>query len=242
MLIACDNIGEDERYIQTEDVEVARKVLLEEFTGQRCVNCPQAHAIIESLEEQYGDDLIVVSIHAGGFGIQAPAGLMQPEGDIYASRWDIQSYPQGVVNRTGGSETMDKWSATIREDLTKDTDLQLHLNANLSPDKSVIDIKTELYSSAALEGALQLWVVENGITAFQLDGNVRVPDYVHNNVFRACVNGIWGVETPLVAHELKSVDNAIEVSDTWNPDNLFIVGFYYNNASGVIQVEKTKVN
>lgn len=240
-LTACDAVGEDERYIETDEVEVARRVLLEEFTGQLCVNCPAAHKIIESLQEQYGDDLIVVSIHAGNFGIPSPAGLMQPVGDEYAAHWDIKSYPQGVVDRTSGAETMDKWAATIREDLSKDTDLQLNLQANLSADKKAINITTEMFTSVALEGSLQLWVVESGIVAYQLDGRDRIPDYVHNNVFRACVNGVWGENIPLAAHEVKTVNNAIEVENLWNTDNLAIVGFYYNNASGVIQVSRAQV-
>ena len=242
ILTACDAVGEDERYIETGDVEVARKVLLEEFTGQLCVNCPAAHKIIESLEEQYGDALVVVSIHAGNFGIPAPAGLMVSEGNVYADHWNIKSYPQGVVDRTGSAETMDKWAATIRTDLEKDTDLQLNIQANLSADKKTIEITTEMFSSSDLQGSLQLWVTENNIIGFQQDGQNIIPQYVHNNVFRACVNGTWGEEYPLQGHQIKTVNSAIQVEDAWNPENLNIVGFYYNNAAGVIQVEKTSVN
>ena len=240
-LTACDSVGEDERYIETGDVEVLRKVLLEEFTGQLCVNCPAAHKIIESLQEQYGDDLIVVSIHAGSFGIAAPVGLMEEEGDIYADRWNIKSYPQGVVDRTGSAETMDKWAATIRNDLAKDTDLQLNMQVNVSDNDNLINITTELLTSSNLDGFLQLWVVENGIVTFQQDGRNIIPNYVHNNVFRACVNGIWGQELPLQGHLVKSVENAITIEEDWNLDNLYIVGFYYNNSTGVIQVDRVKV-
>lgn len=240
LLAACDNIDEDHRFIDMGDVTVERNVLLEEFTGQRCTNCPQAHAIIEQLQEQYGDNLIVVSIHAGSFGIKAPVGLMQQEGDTYASRWDITTYPAGVVDRSGGQTTMDQWAGVIRNDLEKPTDLNLSLEANVSDDGKSIDVYTTMASTESLTGSLQLWVVENGIVASQIDGDTVIRDYVHNNVFRACVNGLWGEEIALPANEVKYASNSVEIQSVWDIDNIYIVGFYYNG-SGVVQVEKVKV-
>ena len=68
---SCDNISENDRYIKVEATKAERTVLLEDFTGQNCVNCPAAHRTIEALEQQYGSHLIAVSIHAGHFGIPA---------------------------------------------------------------------------------------------------------------------------------------------------------------------------
>lgn len=238
LFMSCDNIDEADRYIDTGPVEVSRKVLLEEFTGQRCTNCPDAHQIIESLEEQYGDNLIVVSIHAGPFGIaREDDGLMQEEGDTYANRWGISAYPAGVVDRNSGVETMDQWASTVRTDLEKMTDLQMELEAQLNSDGSKIEVFTTLVSSENLSGSLQLWVVENGIIGFQIYGRDRLYDYEHNNVFRACVNGVWGQELPLSKGVVEYESNEIAVDPEWNLDNIRIVGFYYNN-SGVIQVER----
>ena len=88
LFTACDEVSEGERYISLPQVETKRNVLLEDFTGQFCSNCPTAHATINSLKAQYGSSLIAVSVHATDvFGImegQYPTivGLMQPEGNI----------------------------------------------------------------------------------------------------------------------------------------------------------------
>ena len=66
-LTACDRIEENERYVQMEAIETKRNVLLEEFTGQNCPNCPTAHETAAKFKQQYGDALITVSIHAGPF-------------------------------------------------------------------------------------------------------------------------------------------------------------------------------
>ena len=226
-LTACDQVDDNDRYIKVDDIEVTRRVLLEEFTGQRCVNCPEAHAVIEKLEEQYGDDLIVVSIHAGSFGIKSPFGLMQEEGDEYANRWGINSYPAGVIDRTGSVMTYDAWSSAIRTEAGKDTDLEIDLKATLSSDRKNIDITTVLICSQNLDASLQLWVVENDITTLQYDGDQTVADYKHNNVFRACVNGLWGQQISLNSNISEEYNNSIEVFNdptykvaSWDVDNL----------------------
>ena len=73
-LAGCDEVDEQDRFISMGDVEVKRNVLLEDFTGQDCSNCPTAHEVVASLKEQYGDAVVAVAVHATSvFGI--------PEGD-----------------------------------------------------------------------------------------------------------------------------------------------------------------
>lgn len=241
LLFSCDNISEDDRYIEVAPILSQRKVLLEEFTGQRCTNCPAAHAIIEKLEEQYGDELIVVSIHAGSFGIASPTGLMQPEGDVYAGKWGVSAYPCGVIDRSGEVLVPDAWAAAIRNEMGKDTPVGLDLEAALSSDGHSIDITTTLYSSEPVKGSLQLWVTENDIVGFQIDGSQRLQDYVHNNVFRACVNGTWGEAVEISPNVFLTSENSIGLDEEWNVENLYIVGFLYNE-TGVMQVNRCKVS
>lgn len=50
LLASCSNIAEDERYIYVKPAEVKRSVLIEDFTGQRCINCPNANDEIATLQ------------------------------------------------------------------------------------------------------------------------------------------------------------------------------------------------
>ena len=239
-LASCENL--DDRYIPVEGVKPERKVLLTEFTGQRCVNCPTAHGIIENLEEQYGEDLIVVSIHAGSNlnAIPAPAGLMQEEGNVYADYWGINAYPAGIVDYQRPVLTMDQWAAPIRNDLTKPTDVGIQLDAQLSEDGRTIEISSRLSSSQSVAGKLQLWISEDNIKAMQFSGSDRIPDYIHNNVFRACVNGTWGTDITLTPNFYLDEINSIEVDPSWDIANVNVVAFVYND-SGTLQAEKVRV-
>lgn len=240
VLFSCENISEDDRYIEVEPIHSQRRVLLEEFTGQRCTNCPAAHAIIEQLEEQYGEDLVVVSIHAGSFGIAAPAGLMQPEGNEYAEHWHITAYPCGIVDRNTDVLTDDKWAAAIRNEIGKEAYVDIELTASVSESGETIDITTLISSSKQAAPALQLWVTEDSIVGFQIDGSQRLQDYVHNNVYRGSVNGLWGQTVNLTPNVYTNIDSSIAIDKTWDTNHLNVVGFLYDD-SGVIQAAKCKV-
>src|SRR4051812_17310300 len=44
-----------------------RKVLLEDYTGHQCVNCPRAAEAAETLAIQYGNKLVVLANHVSDF-------------------------------------------------------------------------------------------------------------------------------------------------------------------------------
>ncbi len=246
---ACNTIAEDDRYIEVEATKVERNVLLEDFTGQNCVNCPAAHRTIEALEEQYGDNLIAVSIHAGHFGIPATnkryTGLMQDEGQTYSDRYGIEEYPQGVIDGKLPPLNADQWATAVYDDISTATPLTIDVKATLDSETKVIDITCTLASSESLTGNLVVWMIESGIIARQEDiTEGRINDYVHNNVFRACVNGIDGspVTVTSAGNETKAYSIPLKETDTetWNPQNLAIVAFL-SNGNGVIQAAKTNV-
>ncbi|MEZ4950364.1 MAG: hypothetical protein R2784_13400 [Saprospiraceae bacterium] len=49
-----------------------RKVIIEEFTGAGCVNCPAGSAEIEVYWHSFPNNLIAVSIHTGTFARPIP--------------------------------------------------------------------------------------------------------------------------------------------------------------------------
>lgn len=248
-LTACNGIAEDDRYIDVEAPKVDRTVLLEDFTGQNCVNCPAAHRVIEALEEQYGSHLVAVSIHAGYFGIPATnkryTGLMQEEGQTYNDQYGIEDYPKGVLDGKLPILNPDQWASAIYQDISTPTPVSITVDANLNAAGTDIEIACTVSSSEEYDGNLVLWVTESGIVARQEDINEgRINDYVHNNVFRACVNGINGETVKLGIGEATTQNYSVELKNTdtekWVPQNLAIVAFV-KNKTGVAQAAKTNI-
>jgi hypothetical protein len=246
---SCDNISEEDRYIPVEQVTPKRAVLLEEFTGQYCRNCPTAHQVIATLKEQYPDAFIPVSIHAGPSANAMSAdestsitnqGLKQDEGDYYANMWGINSYPQGVFNRTSGVLTNDKWAAQLLVEMQKEAPLNIELSAVYNAATNSVEVKSTLQPTENIEGNYQLWLVESNIVSFQQNGSKRDRQYVHNHVFRSSINGSDGQYASLTANIYAYYTNEITLQEYWQPQNLSVVAFVYND-SGVLQAAETDV-
>ena len=220
--------------------DVKRRVLLEDFTGQRCVNCPKASDEIKALQEQYGEDhVIAVGIHSGPLGFYTKGdylGLSTEVGDEYYDHWALEYQPVGLIDR-GAPLEYTAWNARIREELEKtapvEIDIELHQNDNqLTVQAEVMGI------DGTTSGKLQLWLTEDGITAFQMmpDGT-RNMEYIHRHVFRAAINGTWGESVSVAEGEtFTTKDYLFAIPEGWNADRLSVVAFVYND-QGVLQAK-----
>ena len=100
-----------------------RKVLVEEFTGVRCVNCPAGASELENLKGIYGERLVIVSIHAGDFSppfTDSRFDFRTAEGDALEKRLGAPlGYPTAVINRkkftgqTGLQVGRSQWAGLI---------------------------------------------------------------------------------------------------------------------------------
>lgn len=242
-MTACSHIDEGDRLIYVKPEAAKRVVLLEDFTGQRCVNCPKGTEVIEQLQQTYGDStFIAVSIHGGPLGFAGNAsqtGLATPLGDEYYNHWQLEYQPVGLVNRHGAVNYTD-WPKMIREEMAKTAPLELKLAATLTSGQ--VRVALEAFGTDGdTTGKLQVWLLEDGITALQLmpDGTANT-SYVHNHVLRAAVNGTWGEDFTIKEGEQKTLTMSMKVEDEWNVRNLSIVAFVYND-QGVQQAVKAKV-
>lgn len=242
LLTSCSYIGEEERLIYVKPEPAKRVVLLEDFTGQRCVNCPKGTEVIEQLQQTYGDNIIAVGIHGGPLAFAGNAryeGLATDAGSQYYTQWGFEYQPIGLVNRHGAVNYTD-WAATVREELSKPAPMNLDVEALLNEGQINITL-TANGTDGVVEGKLQVWLLEDGITALQLmpDGTPNT-SYVHNHVLRTPVNGLWGEDFTISEGEYKTQQLTFQPNVAWNIQNLSIVAFVYNN-NGVQQAAKTKV-
>ena len=241
------NPGEPEDYF----AETPRHVLIEDFTGQDCINCPFATDLISQLQAFYGHDLIVpVGIHCGPLGIQQskdPQGLATPLGDEYYKHWNIEMQPMGVINRSDGVLSTDFWNAKTSYELFEDNErtkpriapLNIWLNTTLDGQDTTIEVT--LAARQAVSGKLQLWLTEDGIIAKQKmpDGSEN-PLYVHNHVLRAAVNGDWGEDVKVGEQEKLKLSFKCHLDSRWKPENMSVVAFVYNT-NGVVQAGSRKL-
>jgi len=243
-MTACSYIEEGDRLIYVKPAEVKRCVLLEDFTGQRCINCPKASDEIKALQEQYGvDNVIAVGIHSGPLGFHSTdkyVGLSTDTGDEYYDHWALDYQPVGLIDR-GGPLEYTAWNARIREELAKAAPVNIDLMLDVQNDQLTIWAEV-MGMEGTTTGKLQLWLTEDDVIAFQLmpDGT-RNMEYVHQHVFRAAVNGTWGEPVSVKEGETFTTQRyTFTVPKDWNVDHLSVVAFVYSD-QGVLQAQKIKI-
>ncbi len=244
LLAACSHIDESERLIYVKPVAVKRHILLEDFTGQRCVNCPKASEEIKRLQDQYGEEnVIAVGIHSGPLGFHTNSkfvGLSTDVGDEYYNYWALEYQPVGMIDR-GSPIEYTAWNTRVREDLEKNATVDIEVFHDCQEGR--LTVRAEVSGvDGPTEGRLQLWLTEDSVTAFQLmpDGTLN-KEYVHQHVFRAAVNGIWGENINIGEGEtLSSQNHELTIPEEWNSENMYIVAFVYNE-QGVQQVCKSRL-
>lgn len=245
-LTGCDPVASDNRLIEVPAATLQRNVLIEDFTGQRCIYCPAATEAITQLQARYSaDKLIAVAVHAGPLALKAVpgfVGLRTDVGDAYYKKWEVPNVPKAIINRRGGVLSKEAWSGQIYNEFARTTTVGIELKCQYASDTRRVEIITDLKTlTNDVQGQLQLWLVEDGIAAPQLfPGNKVDNSYTHNHIFRAAVNGDWGTELTLSPQHTHHEQTTYTLPDAIVPTKAWIVAFFYND-SGVLQVVRQKI-
>ena len=246
LLTGCDSVGSDERLIEVPAATVQRNVLIEDFTGQRCIFCPAASDAITELQKLYGaDKLIAVAFHAGPLAVKSGSGfvgLRTDVGDSYYKYWAVPNVPKAIINRRGGVLSKDTWAGRIYDEFAQTTTIGIDLKCQYDAHTRQVEIDSDLKAlSEDVKGKLQLWLVEDSVVAPQMFPNNKVEkEYVHNHVFRAAINGEWGTELTLSTKSVHKEKTTYTLPEGIQPSKAWIVGFFYNE-SGVLQAVRQKV-
>ncbi|MGN0091300.1 MAG: Omp28 family outer membrane lipoprotein [Alloprevotella sp.] len=211
---ACDNIEDDERWGEKHPIVAKKNVLIEDFTGQRCVNCPNASNLIHEFQFQsgsIGQHVIAVSIHGGSMSYSVdklPFGLATEIGEEYNTHWGVKTWPNGMVDRVGGLQEYTQWATSVAQRLIIEPAVNIAVSTDYDGKTtdttwgtSTVTVTLDEATSGALQNAsLNVWLTESNITARQLqpDGSNKT-DYVHNHVLRTVLTDAYG--TPVDADE-----------------------------------------
>lgn len=209
LLVGCDAVERPDRWREDPAPIVPRRnVLLVDFTGQRCSNCPAAADLLHSLTAgPAGARIIAVSVHGGALALStdaSPRGLAGPDARRLTDEARVNSWPQGTVDRPVGGTLLrpSAWNAALAEHLALAADADAAAQQSLVADAHVaLATRTLSYTlrprhltdaagQADAETYLHLWLVEDSITAPQTlaDGTERA-DYLHRHVLRLDLTG-----------------------------------------------------
>ncbi len=259
---SCDEINRPfEENSGPIDIDTTKKkILIEDFTGHFCGNCPEAREVAEQLTGAYSN-VYTISVHEGP--LAKPLGSLfkynwiTPEATALATKFKLVATPFGMINRTvfNGKTLLspDTWEAAVKEELKKTADIGLKLNASFNSSTKEISINTEInfIKDGTSSEYLVVYVIEDSIVKPQKNDFLKPfpydTFYVHKHVLRASMNGNFGepiAETVIKAGNKvnKSIKYTIPEGKDWRSDKIELLAIVRNhNTEEIIQVEKIKL-
>lgn len=237
-----------------------RNVLVEEFTGVRCVNCPAGSAIIEDLLLANSPNLIAVSIHAGDFSIPYSESLYDfttPEGSQILSYVGVPfGYPTATVNRKKFDGEFDlqlgqaQWAGFILQEMELEPAVEIVIEPTFDTLSRNLDLKVTLFVQEEIaepDVRLSVMITESEIADYQLTPADQDPqsNYVHKHVLRGMATPFDG--TPLTenlsagAVVTKSFDYVLPAG--WKAENCKVIAFVSlaGEKKDVLQVSEVHV-
>jgi hypothetical protein len=239
---------------------VKRRALLEEFTGHHCNNCPAAHAAAAQLHDFYGDDLILVNLHAAAnFNSSFIAPQSNPdgsyatdfrtsEGQAYATNYAVTFLPSGMVNRTPYDNvtvlSSANWGSAVDAIVNEDALVNVWID-DLAHDAGTntvsATVKVALLADISSEHKLTVYLTEDHVIDWQYNSLVAPPDvefYDHRHVFRKTLDGAWGrvavASSASVGDTLTFSYVDVPMDPAWDPANCALVAYVYEASSNEV--------
>lgn len=203
----------------TTNSNTNRNVLIEDYTGHHCPNCPDAAEVAANIEAANSERVFVASIHTGpggdGFFQDISLDCSDPENDYcydfrttesnlygveFGTGFGFLGNPSGNINRiTFGTDMFSNhatWTANTATTLT-DNDLKVNLQAEsnyyAASNGVYLHVQSEFLEDLTGDYSIVTYVIQNQIIEDQDSSGIHVHHYHHHNVFIGCIDGeAWG--------------------------------------------------
>ena len=224
LIIASCDVVEGPYEIETGGVTptdtntYVKKILIEDFTGHTCQNCPSAARELEAIHDLYGDQIIGMGIHVSKTFAKPYPSIQAPNYQYdfrtkWGKEWDELfgisgiGLPGGMINRIGYPNEhrlgKNEWIARVITELEKEVNFGISITNNITGSQGEITVNTEILNNINGEYNLVVCLNESNIINWQKDGPVDVENYEHNHAFRS-----------LLSDENLSTSSNYSISDT----------------------------
>lgn len=237
-----------------DTVVPVKRVLLEDYTGHKCPNCPAAATIAHGQEALYSGKLIGLAVHAGYYAIpgsgEFAADFRTTAGEEWNTDFQIIAYPSGMINRKAfnGHQVLgsEEWVTDIASIINQVPDMDMIMTNTY--DTSSRTVYSLIYShfNQSLSGSynITVCVTEDSIISAQDSVSTTIHNYVFKDVLRGSVNGSYGeILTASVDPTLTYLGRfSIPINTAWVPKNCSILAFVAkSDTREILQAIKKKV-
>jgi hypothetical protein len=230
-------------------IQTERAVLVEDFTGHQCKNCPKASKALKQLDSLYGPSRVVgLAIHAGPANFTAtsaeyPTDFTTADGDDLADVFGVFALPLGMVNRIDFPtnthlKSYSSWGGLAATQLAQSPEVLFSAYSGFDSTSRVATLRLEVRSQVAQANAVgvAVYLKESGIVSPQLmPDQTRDTNYVHYNVFRRAPWGPFGQEVWAAGAATSTATATLDASTTleasWNARHMKWVAIAFDKAT-----------
>jgi Outer membrane protein Omp28 len=218
-------------------------VLVEEYSGTWCGNCPRILYGVDLLQQQT-DKAIVVSTH-----LFNGDPFITTEGNNLAAQQGVSGVPTGYINRTIS------WTGPQYENVPQVINIiqasapaGIAISSSISSNNLSITVKAA-YAQPLTGGAkLTVYLVEDKLFYTQRNyssnlysGQANIPNFEYNGVIRKIVSALSGDAIGSSGNTNEKTYSLQIPANVANIGNTRIVAFITNSSGSVVNVQEVKV-
>jgi len=247
-------LGGDTQVSATKNFEIfiaKRKVVLEDYTGTWCGYCPAVAAAAEEAHDAT-PHLAVVAIHETAASFPDPYHF--PEVQMLKDAFGVNGLPAARINRTTN------WNQPYAiTDVTsiagEDSDVAVGIKSQLSGNSLNVEVNVLFENGSNPGDKIVLYLTESGLIYDQVNyynddptspyyqlGD-PIPNFVHNDVLRLSLSGIFGDAIEATGSYSTFTKNfSVTLPDDYNAANLHLVAMVVSDDNGARNAQYASVN
>jgi len=242
--VGCDKIDINNTHKPFNPSGHGKTVLIKDFTGVRCVNCPAAAEAVHELQHELGEDhVFIMSVHAGF--LAQPIGqypdFTTPEGTAWYG--DNTSNPLFSVDHValtdGNTLYVEQVDTPLSDALAEEQTFDIFTAATYDDETRQLNLEADVVAVAELDGNFYVTacILEDSIVGRQVVPGGVDTAYVFRNVFRGTINGADGdvfLNGPVYVNDEYIYKYNIELDPAYNADQCYFMAYIYDKTDGKI--------
>lgn len=241
------------RFHDGSEINFTKRVLIEDYTGTWCGNCPRVSHAVELAKTQ-SDYIVPVGIHRSSSNpADANYDPYNFDSSALESVLNMSGYPKALLNRMTRWQPLEQNNITQVINLTQGDNPKLGLSMSSDVTSTTISLDVNVKFSKDFENLnLVVYVLENGLEYEQVNytsfygGLPHIEGFEHEHVLRSCLTPLFG--QPIASAETKTGNTFTQTftiampSNVANGNNIEFVAFVTGADNKAINVRKAARN
>lgn len=250
---SCDKIDINNTHKPYTPISGNKTVLIKDFTGVRCVNCPGAAEVAHELQHSLGEDRVfIMSVHAGFLAM--PVGnfpdFLTEEGTAWYN--NNASNPLFAVDHValteGNTLNVSQLDAPLADALAELQTFSLSVENVYNEATRELKVESTMTAMGDYSGELYLTVclLEDSLVGLQVIPGGIDDAYVFRNVFRGTLNSADGemfANGQIYIDDEFTRNHTMTLDEAYNADQCYILCYISDKGLGgkILQTAMGKI-